>query len=439
MLMTLLAFAVTILIIVAIHEYGHYLSMRAFGVRVLTFSVGFGPRLFSWRSKGGTDFVLAAIPLGGYVKPLDRRDCEIQPGEEHEEFSAKPAWQRVITYAAGPAANLLLAILIYWVVLMGGQSGVPPVVGEVADGSPAASAGLRPGDELVRLGKRDVQTWEQFGMAMLGHVGERGSVPLTVRGHDGIERAVALPMAAWSADPEQPLLPVLGVTPQPIRALVGKVSDNSAAEAAGLREGDQVMRVDGQPIAGWTEWVEAVQAAPGRPLTLTVQRDGREMSLTLTPKAVPSDNGDIGQAGVRAGGLREIHYGPLEAIPAAASRLWQQTSMIFAAVGKMLTGELSVKTLGGPITIAQAAGETAAIGVATFLMFLAFFSISLGVINLLPIPMLDGGWIMFGLIEMIRGKALPERFLMVAQSVGMMLVLGLMCVAVFNDLMRQFA
>ncbi len=440
MLTTLLAFAVTILIIVAIHEYGHYLTMRLFGVRVLTFSVGFGPRLLSWRSKSGTDFVISAIPLGGYVKPLDRRDCEVQPGEESQEFSGKPAWQRIIVYAAGPAANLILAVLIYWLVLMGGQSGVPPVIGAVQDGSPAATAGLRPGDELVRLDGRTVQTWEQFGMAMLRHVGERGEVPLTVRGDDSVERTVALSLAAWSVDPEQALLPVIGVSPRPLPAELGEITAGSPAELAGLRKGDRILRVNGEPVSGWSQWVESVQRAPGQPLAIAAHRDGATLNVTLVPESIVNADGEaVGRAGVRLGGLREIHYSPLEAIPAAVSRMTQQIGMIFVAVGRMLTGELSVKTLGGPITIAQAAGETAAIGVATFLMFLAFFSISLGVINLLPIPMLDGGWIVFGLVEMIRGKALPERFLMVAQSVGMMLVLGLMCVAVFNDLMRQFA
>ena len=439
MLMTLLAFAVTIVIIVAIHEYGHYLSMRAFGVRVLTFSVGFGPRLLAWRSKSGTDFILSAIPLGGYVKPLDRRDCEIQPGEEDQEFSGKPPWQRIVTYAAGPAANLVLAVFLYWIILMGGQTGMAPVVGEVAPDSAAASAGLQADDELLRVDAREVQTWEQFGMAMLGYVGDDRDVALTVRDAAGRDRQVALPVAAWARDPEQPLLAALGITPQALQARVGEVISGGAADRAGLQQGDRVIAVNGEPVATWGEWVQQVSQAPGELLQLDVQRSGRTIGIAMTPDAVEAEGQTLGRAGVMVGGLREIRYGPVEAIPAAFSRLGQQTSMILGAIGKMITGDLSVKTLGGPITIAQAAGETAAIGVLTFLMFLAFFSVSLGIINLLPIPMLDGGWIVFSLVEMIRGKALSERFLATAQGVGMMLVFGLMSIAIYNDLMRQFA
>lgn len=440
MLSTLLAFAVTILIIVAIHEYGHYLAMRAFGVRVLTFSIGFGPRLLAWRSKRtGTDFVISAIPLGGYVKPLDRRDCDIAPGEESEEFSGKPPWQRIVTYAAGPAANLILAVFLYWIILMGGQTGMAPVVGEVVPESAAATAGLRTDDELLRVGSREIQTWEQFGMAMLRHVGERGTVDIGVRGEDGVERAVALPVADWSRDPERPLLEALGITPRSLQARVGDVLPGGAAERAGLQPGDRVLSVNGEPVADWSAWVAQVSGAPQQTLELEVRRGTRTLGLTLVPDAVEADGQTLGRAGVMLGGLREIRYGPVEAIPAAVSRLGQQTSMILGAIGKMITGDLSVKTLGGPITIAQAAGETAAIGILTFLMFLAFFSVSLGIINLLPIPMLDGGWIVFSLVEMIRGKALSERFLATAQGLGMMVVFGLMSLAIYNDLMRQFA
>ena len=440
MLSTLLAFAVTIVVIVAIHEYGHYLAMRAFGVRVLTFSIGFGPRLLAWRSKRtGTDFILSAIPLGGYVKPLDRRDCDVSPEEAHEEFSGKPPWQRIVTYAAGPAANLVLAVLLYWIILMGGQTGMAPVVGEVASASPAAHAGLGPDDELLQVGNREVQTWEQFGMAMLRHVGERGTVPVTVRDGMGNTRELALPVEAWSRDPERPLLEALGITPRSLQARLGEVLPGGAAERAGLQPGDLILRVNGEPMDNWGDWVRAVSEAPGDSLALDVRRGSRTVGVTLVPETVQVNGETLGRAGVMLGGLREIRYGPVEAVPAAFSRLGQQTSMILGAIGKMITGDLSVKTLGGPITIAQAAGETAAIGILTFLMFLAFFSVSLGIINLLPIPMLDGGWIVFSLVEMIRGKALSDRFLATAQGLGMMVVFGLMGLAIYNDLMRQFA
>lgn len=439
MLITLLAFALTIFIIVAIHEYGHYLTMRLFGVRVLTFSIGFGPRLARWRAQNGTEFVLSAIPLGGYVKPLDRRDCDILPGEEQQEFSGKPAWQRVLVYAAGPAANLLLAVLLYWVVLVVGQTGLPPVVGPIAAQSAAANAGLQPGDEILALDGRRIRSWDQFGNAMLHYVGETRSVPVTVARGQQEQLELALPVAAWSRDPEQPLLEALGLSVAPLAAVVGKVHQGSAAEQAGLLPGDRLLTLNGTPVAGWRQWVEQVQQSAGQTLQLEVQRGDQRVVLTLVPAMVSADGQQIGRAGVELGGLRDIRYGVLEAIPAAVSRLGQQISMIVGSIVKMLAGDISVKSLGGPITIAQAAGETAAIGVVTFMTFLAFFSISLGVINLLPVPMLDGGWILFGLVEMMRGKALPERFLMMAQSVGLILVVSLMGVAIFNDLMRQFA
>ena len=439
MLTTLLAFIVTIIIIVAIHEYGHYLAMRLFGVRVLTFSIGFGPRLLAWRSKGGTDFVVSAIPLGGYVKPLDRRDCEIIPGEEHEEFSGKPAWQRVITYAAGPAANLLLAIAIYWVILMAGQSGIAPMVGDVEDNSPAATAGLQAGDELLAVEGREVATWQQFSMAMIRYAGEERDLTLRVRSIEGEERSLSLPIGAWATDPEQPILPVLGMSALASLPVLGEISPDSAAAAAGLRTGDRILSANDEPLARWTDWVNVVRDNPGQALTLLVLRDGQEIALSVTPERITANDQTLGRVGVGMPGMREIRHGPIEAVPEAARRLWQTTSMIFSAIGKMITGNLSWQNLGGPITIAQAAGETAALGYATFLMFLAFFSISLGVINLLPIPMLDGGWIVFGLIEMVRGKALPERFLMAAQTFGMTLVFALMLLAIYNDLVRQFA
>lgn len=439
MLFMLLAFVVTIIVIVAIHEYGHYLAMRAFGVRVLTFSIGFGPRLLQWRSSGGTDFVISAIPLGGYVKPLDRRDCDVDPADQASEFSGKPAWQRVITYAAGPAANLLLAIVIYWVILMAGQTGLAPVVGEVKPDSAAASAGLRSGDELLALEGREVASWQQFHMATIRYAGEDRDVALRVRGADGTERQLMLPIGEWASDPEQPVVGTLGMVAMASLPVLGEVTPESPAARAGLRPGDRIISADGEPMVRWSDWVEAVRQRPDESMSLEVSREGRTLSLMLLPESVSVNGDTFGRAGVAMAGVRDIRYGPLEAMPASVERLWHTTTMIFSAIGKMLTGNLSWQNLGGPITIAQAAGETAAMGAVTFLTFLAFFSISLGVINLLPIPMLDGGWIVFGLIEMARGKALPERFLMAAQSVGMTLVFALMLLAIYNDLLRQFA
>jgi regulator of sigma E protease len=434
---TLFAFIVTIVVIVAIHELGHYLAMRAFNVRVLTFSIGFGPRLFGWRDRAGTDFVVSAIPLGGYVKPLDRRDCDIAPGDEAVEFSAKPAWQRVITYAAGPAANLLLAILLYWLVLLNGETGRIPVLGEIVPDTAVATAGLRSGDELVAIEGMDTPTWQAVITTLIRFAGEQRELEVQVRDERGQERWVQLPIHDWARQPEENPLEVLGISVQPPQPVAGSIAAGGAAERAGLRTGDRVMAVDDTPVETWHDWVGVIRANPGVALSLEVLRDGDRFVLTLVPDAVTERGETFGRAGIGIAGLREIHYGPLAAMPEAVNRLWQQTTMIVGAIGKLITGQLSVKTLGGPITIAQAAGDTAAIGLVTFMLFLAFFSVSLGIINLLPIPMLDGGWIVFGVIEMITGRELPERFLLVAQNVGMVLVFGLMLLAVTNDILRH--
>jgi regulator of sigma E protease len=433
----LLAFIVTIVVIVAIHEYGHYLAMRLFKVRVLTFSIGFGPRVFGWRNRHGTDFIVSAIPLGGYVKPLDRRDCEVGPDDQGGEFSGKPAWQRVITYAAGPAANLLLAILLYWLVLLNGETGRIPVIGDIPADSAVEVAGLRSGDELVAIEGRPTLTWQDVIGTLIRYAGEERELRVTVQSETGARRDVWLPIDDWARVPEENPLTVLGITVQAIQPVAGEIVPGGAAERAGLRSGDRVLAVNGEAVTTWQEWVTVIRAHPGERLRMDILRQGDRLQVTLVPDAITERGETMGRAGVGIAGLRQIHYGPLSAIPEAANRLWQQTTMILGAIRKLLTGQLSVKTLGGPLTIAQAAGDTAAVGFVTFMLFLAFFSVSLGIINLMPIPMLDGGWIVFGLIEMVIGRELPERFLMAAQSVGMVLVFGLMLLAVTNDLIRH--
>lgn len=432
----LLAFIVTIIVIVAIHEFGHYLAMRLFNVRVLKFSIGFGPKLLGWRDRAGTDFVISAIPLGGYVKPLDRRDCEIAAEDEAVEFSGKPAWQRVIVYAAGPLANLILAFLLYWVVLLGGETSRIPVIGEIKPDTAVEQSGLVSGDELVAIEGQPTPTWQAVTSELIRYAGEQRDLRLTVVSADGERREVLLPIHSWAAQQEDNPFTVLGLTAQQPQAVAGSVLAGSPADKAGLLAGDQVLAVDGEPVASWGEWVERIRANPDTELTLEISRDGERLSLTLVPEAVTEGEELVGRAGIGIAGMRQIHYGPLSAVPEAGRRVWQQTTMIVGAIAKLFTGELSVKTLGGPLTIAQAAGETAAVGVATFLLFLAFFSVSLGIINLMPVPMLDGGWIVFGVVEMIIRRDLPERFLMAAQSVGMVLVLGLMVFAVGNDIFR---
>lgn len=436
-MLMLAAFIVTIVVIVAIHEWGHYLAMRAFSVRVLTFSIGFGPRLFGWRNAAGTDFIVSAVPLGGYVKPLDCRDAEPPLAASADEFSGKPAWQRVIVYAAGPAANLILALLLYWLVLLPGETVRAPVLGDVAADTAAARAGLQPGDEITAINGVATPGWRALGSALMRYAGEDRSVSLAVIDSSGAARELQLSLGRWAPDPEASPFTALGLQAQVPPAVVGDVLAGSAAERAGLQAGDRILAMAGTPVADWSAWVEQVRASPGQRLALEVQRGERQLRLVLTPEAVQQGEQTLGRAGVAMAGMRQLDYGVGGALAEAGRRVLAQTGMILASIGKLFSGELSVKTLGGPLTIAQVAGDTAAVGLSTFMLFLAFFSISLGVINLLPIPMLDGGWIVFGLLEMLSGRPLPERFLLAAQQLGMTLVFGLMLLAVFNDVMRH--
>lgn len=438
MLTTLLAFIVAIIVVVAVHEYGHYLAMRLFGVRVLTFSVGFGPKLARWTNRNGTEFVISGIPLGGYVKPLDRHDCEVTEADRDGDFSGKPAWQRIITYAAGPLANLVLAWLIFWVILLGGETALRPIVGAPEPGSAAEQAGFRHGDIILSVAGREVDGWNDVPAELMRHLGEDRPVPVSVgRGQE--TASLALDISAWSADPEQHPFPVLGLKAAEQPPLVGMVSADSPAQRAGLQEGDLVLSVNGEPVNSFGDWVVLVRDHPGQALDTRIRRGERELSVTVVPEAVDDNGETVGRVGVAVAGLKKIHYGPFSAVPAAAERLWDQTSLIVGAMGKLVTGKLSLETLSGPISIADAAGKTAAVGVIAFLGFMAFLSVSLGVINLMPIPMLDGGWIVFGLVEMMRGRPLSDRFLANAQVVGMVFVFSLMMLAIYNDLVRQFA
>lgn len=440
-MLTVLAYIVTIVIIVAFHEWGHFLAMRAFGVRVLTFSVGFGPRLFTFTDKKGTDWIISAIPLGGYVKPLDRRDAEEDEADPQEdwqgEFSGKPAWQRIIVYAAGPAFNLILAFLIYWALMMAiGQRGVVPVTSTPVAHSTAAAAGFQAGDLWRSVDGEPVTSWRDVFNQLMLHIGEDQPLKVQVREAAGDVATRQLPLAAWSADPSKDPLQVLGLRQA---VLIGKILPDSGASRSRLEPGDLVLTTGGKVVDSWGQWRALLQHSPGKALTATVLRDGRVVPLTLHPQAVDYQGQTVGQLGVYPGGLETRTYNPLQAIGAAGERLAEQTDVIWASIVKLFTGHLSLDTLGGPITIAQAAEQSAAMGLASFMMLLAYLSITLGIINLLPVPMLDGGWIFFGLIEMIRGRGLPERFLMTAQSVGLTLVVSFMALVIYNDLVRQFS
>ncbi|PHR63914.1 RIP metalloprotease RseP [Alcanivorax sp.] len=435
-MLTLLAFVVTIVIIVAFHEWGHFLAMRAFGVRVLTFSVGFGPKILRFTDKKGTEWVISAIPLGGYVKPLDVREDETAEGAPGE-FSAKPAWQRVITYAAGPVFNFILAMLIYWVLMFGyGQRGLEAVVGPVTPDSVAEQAGFVPGDRIVAVGNTELQGWRAFYNELILHLGEPDTLTITVEQAGGGITVRELDTSPWSADLDKPPLEALGLNQA---VVIGELQAGSPAEQAGLTGGDQVLTLNAEPVFSWSQWQESIMAAPGESLAVGVLRGTRIETLQVVPATVTENGESFGRIGVGLGGVYQQEFGVLGAVSAASSRFAEQVNVVGASLVKLVTGKLSLDNLGGPITIAQVAGESASIGIASFLALLAYLSITLGVINLLPVPMLDGGWIFFGIIEMIRGRSLPERFLMAAQGVGLTLVVSFMLLAIYNDLVKQFS
>lgn len=435
-MLTVLAFVVTIVIIVAFHEWGHFLAMRAFGVRVLTFSVGFGPKLLNFTDKKGTLWTISAVPLGGYVKPLDAREDETAEGHPGE-FSSKPAWQRVITYAAGPVFNFILALLIYWVLLTSyGQSGMRAVIGPVAAQTAAEQAGFQPGDQIKAVGDVALEGWRPFYNEMILHLGEDEPLAVSVVDARGEQHVRELDIGLWSADPESPPLQTLGINQA---VVIGQVVEDSAAEQAGLQAGDLVLTLAREPVNDWSMWQKRIMASAGQSLPLTVIRDGEQVAMSVVPEAMTQQGKTFGRIGVAAGGIYRQEFSLISAIPEAGGRFAEQVEVILSSLAKLVTGKLSLDNLGGPITIAQVAGESASVGLASFLALLAYLSITLGVINLLPVPMLDGGWIFFGIIEMIRGRSLPERFLLAAQGVGLTLVVSFMLLAIYNDLVKQFS
>lgn len=447
-LSTILAFIVAIGVLVTVHEFGHFWVARRLGVKVLRFSVGFGRPLWRREAADGTEYMLAAIPLGGYVKMLDEREGEVPAADLHRAFNRKPVASRIAIVAAGPVFNFLFAILAYWLIFIIGVTGLRPLVGQVLPGTPAAHAGLHGGDEIRVVEGRSTPTWDAARTALLkGSLGG-GSIELEVAGSDGATRLVALDLAGLPLDLEGgDLLPGLGIEPwrPSIPAVIGEVVPGEPAEQAGLRPGDRILSADGRPIPDWNGWVEYVRAHPGTELEVTVERDGAELALTLKPASVAEGEREVGRIGAavdmsRAPDLERYQavqdYPPLEALGAAAVRTWDMTSLTLQVLGRLFTGRASLESVSGPITIAQYAGETARIGVVPFLAFLAVVSISLGILNLLPVPILDGGHLLYYLIELVKGSPLSEEAQQLGQRLGIVLLLGLMALAFYNDFSR---
>ncbi|AZD33969.1 Intramembrane protease RasP/YluC, implicated in cell division based on FtsL cleavage [Pseudomonas chlororaphis subsp. aurantiaca] len=434
-------------VLVTFHEFGHFWVARRCGVKVLRFSVGFGMPLLRWYDRQGTEFVIAAIPLGGYVKMLDEREGEVPVDQLDQSFNRKSVRQRIAIVAAGPVANFLLALVFFWGLAMLGTEQVRPVIGSVESGSVAAKAGLSPGQEIVAIDGEPTVGWSAVNLQLIRRLGESGTLQLLVREQGSTaDSPRELVLDNWLKGTDEPdPIRSLGIRPwRPALApVLAELDPKGPAQAAGLKTGDRLLALDGQALTDWQQVVDWVRVRPDTKIVLHVERDGAQIDVPVTLAARGKEkvaSGYLG-AGVKAVDwppemLREVSYGPLAAIGEGARRTWTMSVLTLDSLKKMLFGELSVKNLSGPITIAKVAGASAQSGVADFLNFLAYLSISLGVLNLLPIPVLDGGHLLFYLIEWARGRPLSDRVQGWGIQIGISLVVGVMLLALVNDLGR---
>lgn len=446
-LMAALAFMVAIALLVTVHEAGHFLMARWLGVRVLRFSIGFGSPLWQRTGTDGTEYRIAAIPLGGYVKMLDEREGPVPDEQQHLAFNRQSLKVRSAIVLAGPLANFLFAIFVYWLILVIGVTGARPLVGDVTPGSPADHAGLRHGDLIVTVNETRTPTWQQAGLALVDSALGSRSARLQVTGEDGARRLVALDMsAAGRLEEPAELLPNLGLEPlQPqLPAVLAEPLPDGPAREAGLVPGDRVLALDGERMTDWQALVEMVRARPGETVTLEVARDGGRRSFEVALAMREDETGEFGFLGASPEipeGLFETFYvthreGVLAAIPGGVQRTFEMTGLTLRMLWRMVTGDISLKNISGPINIAHFAGQSASIGLVPFLAFLAIISISLGIINLLPVPVLDGGHLLYFVIEALKGSPLSQRAEVAGQQIGILMLVGLMSLALYNDLVR---
>lgn len=439
--MTVLAFALALGPLIVIHELGHYLVARACGVKVLRFSIGMGKVVWSRRfGRDQTEWAVSMLPLGGYVKMLDSRDPETAPINDAElarEFTRQHVWKRIAIVAAGPLANFLLAIGLMAALYMHGVEEPSARLRAIDPASVAAQAGVRGGDTVVAVNGDPVRSWSELRWQIVHAAVDKSDARLELRGQHGGTYAATLPAAqVGQLDVEADVMDALGLDlwrPQP---RIEKVIEGGAGQRAGLQDGDLVAKLDGQPVVDGIAFIEAVRAAPGKSLQVEVVRAGRPVGLTLQPENDGNGRGVIKAMLAQAPDMVTVSSGPFEAIVRGAERTWDTSVMTIKMIGKMVTGEASLKNVTGPITIADYAGQTARIGLVSYLQFIAFISISLGVMNLLPIPVLDGGHLLYYSVEVLTGRPLPARVGEFAQRAGVGLLFMLMALAVFNDLVR---
>jgi regulator of sigma E protease len=445
---TIVVTLVTLAVLVTVHEYGHFWVARRCGVKVLRFSIGFGRPLYSWRDRQDTEYVIASIPLGGYVKMLDEREGEVAAEDIDGAFNRKSVLQRIAVVAAGPLANFALAIVAYWALFFAGETGYAPIIGSVEAGSIAEIAGLEAGQEIVAVDGEETETWQALSFRLLDRIGDTGTISFSVKypNSDVIYESQGV-LARWLADQEQPdLFRGLGIamyTPD-VLPVASEIVSGSPAEKAGIKSGDKVLSADGINMPLWMDWVDYVRARPGIAIAVELERDGRLVSVELVPETVDEAGQEpFGRVGMGvlppempADMIRRFDRGPVESLIAGVNRTGEISLFTLNSIGKMLKGLISPKNLSGPITIAKVASASAKSGLESYISFLALLSVSLGVLNLLPIPVLDGGHLMYYIVELLAGRPVPEKVQALGYQLGLFMVLGIMVLALYNDFAR---
>jgi regulator of sigma E protease len=439
------SFIIALGILVAVHEWGHFWVARRCGVHVERFSVGFGKPLWRRVDKLGTEYVIAAIPLGGYVRMLDERVDNVPANKAHKAFNRQSVSKRMAIIAAGPGVNFIFAVLALFVMYLIGVQTIKPIVGEIAPGSIVAQAGLESGDEIIAVGSRQTLDWEAVNLELISYVGD-ARLPITLRRARGFEQELIIPIDKWKFDPDkQSSLASLGIAPMrpDITLEIAVVAKNSAAQRIGIQVGDTITHFDQQPIASWQELVAKISERPSAAVEFTVIRAQQTMQLVGELDQTDGDFGPRGYLGVSPrvepwpdGVVFNHQYGMIDGFYQALDRTWRLMTLSVEMIGKLFTGDVSVKNLSGPISIAQGAGASAEYGFVYFLSFLALISVNLGIINLLPLPMLDGGHLMYFSIEWLTGKPVSENIQEIGFKIGGVLLLGLMSIAIFNDIAR---
>jgi regulator of sigma E protease len=446
-LTNLLAFIVAISILVAVHEYGHYIVGRMCGMKVLRFSIGFGKPIWTWvGGKDRTEYCISAIPLGGYVKFLGERDGSgdiVEPEDEGRAFNQRPIPSRILVLLAGPFFNFLFAFFAYWVLFINGVPTMKPAVGQVAEASYAADAGLQYGDRILRVGERDASDWETALVTMLDEMISDGQVELELEATDGWVRTTTLNVGDDATRLTEPgmLFEGLGFQPWQPPAVIETIDESGAAFAGGIVAGDRITAIDGEAVLSFRDLQEIVAARPDTAVKFELIRNGQPRSLDMTIGSREQDGVISGFLGVGIGtGAQDYwyvrKYGPLDSVSQSIERTWASSAFTVRMLARMVTGDVSIKNISGPINIAQYAGSSAAAGLNAFLNFLALVSISLGVLNLLPIPILDGGQIVYHSIEGLKGSPLSYKAQLIGQQVGIVALLLLMSFAFYNDIAR---